>query len=93
MPSKTNCMRTIKNIKIAKTPIYQIFRDLGVKKEQIKLESKFSSDLDYDELDWLLLQYFIENRMKVQIVDRDIVNITTIGDLVNLVEHRRSNCA
>jgi acyl carrier protein len=86
-------MRTLNATRIDRTPIYKIFRDLGVEKEQIKLESSFASDLDYDDLDWLLLKYFIENRMKVQIVDRDIVNISTIGDLVNLVESKKEKYA
>jgi len=86
-------MKGVRTIKIEKNPMFQIFKDLGVKKEQIRLESNFSSDLDYDELDWLLLQYFIENRMKVQIVDGEIESISTIGDLVNLVESKRRNCA
>ena len=86
-------MKARRSIKIDRTPIFEIFQDLGVSKEQIKLESRFENDLDYDDLDWLLLKYFIENRMKVNIVDGDIVNLSTIGDLVNLVESRRIKCA
>ncbi|HPJ46614.1 MAG TPA: hypothetical protein PL017_10990 [Tenuifilaceae bacterium] len=86
-------MRASSNTQIEKTPIFDIFRDLGVEKDRIRMDSNITSDLDYDDLDWLLLQYFIENRMNVQIVERDILNITTIGDLVNLVESRRNNCA
>lgn len=86
-------MRASSNTQIETTPIFDIFRDLGVEKDRIRMDSNITSDLDYDDLDWLLLQYFIENRMNVQIVERDILNITTIGDLVNLVESRRNNCA
>lgn len=86
-------MRTASITKIERTPIFEIFQDLGVSKEQIKLESRFETDLDYDDLDWILLKYFIENRMNVNIADGDIVNISTIGDLVSLVESRKRKFA
>lgn len=86
-------MRAKINTRIERTPIFDIFRDLGVEKDRIRMDSNITNDLDYDDLDWLLLQYFIENRMNVQIVERDILNISTIGDLVSLVESRRNNCA
>lgn len=58
---------------------------LGVSKENIKLDSNFLEDLAADTLDVVELILAIEEEFDISIPENDSESIKTVGDLVNYV--------
>nr|Q3AQ12.1 RecName: Full=Acyl carrier protein; Short=ACP [Chlorobium chlorochromatii CaD3] len=58
---------------------------MGVNKDQIKMESKFSDDLGADSLDTVELIMELENAFDVQIPDEDAEKIATVQQAVDYI--------
>ncbi|HNZ50725.1 MAG TPA: acyl carrier protein [Bacilli bacterium] len=66
-----------------------IAKELNLKEENIKLESKITEDLGADSLDAVELIMAIEDEFSVQVSDEAAQNIRTVGDIVNLLEKNK----
>ncbi|MDR1253846.1 MAG: acyl carrier protein [Oscillospiraceae bacterium] len=57
-----------------------------VKEDEIKIETKISTDLGADSLDIVDLLMSIEDEFEIEIPDEEIGNIQTVGELVSYIE-------
>jgi acyl carrier protein len=66
-----------------------IVSKMGVNKDQIKQESKFSDDLGADSLDTVELIMELENEFGVQIPDEDAEKIGTVQQAVDYIVNKK----
>ena len=59
---------------------------LDVDAEAIKMESSITEDLHADSLDVVDLIMAIEGEFDLEIPDREVANIETLGDAVKIIE-------
>ena len=62
---------------------------MGVNKDQIKMESKFSDDLGADSLDTVELIMELENEFGVQIPDEDAEKIGTVQQAIDYIVNKK----
>ena len=67
-----------------------ISEQLGVKKEEIKLESSFIDDLGADSLDTVEVVMALEEEFGIEIPDEDAEKITTVGQAVKYIDDKVS---
>ena len=67
-----------------------VIEQLGVAKEEVKLESKFVDDLKADSLDVVELVMEFEDEFEVTIPDDDYDKIKTVGDAVSYITAKQS---
>lgn len=65
-----------------------ISEQLGVKKEEIKLESSFVDDLGADSLDTVEVVMALEEEFGIEIPDEDAEKITTVGEAVKYIDEK-----
>ncbi|MDQ0970213.1 acyl carrier protein [Neobacillus niacini] len=63
---------------------------LGVKMENIKMESSFKDDFDADSLDMVDLTMEIEDEFAIEINDKVAATLQTVGDVVNYIQNQRN---
>ncbi len=62
---------------------------LGVKEEEVKLESKFVDDLGADSLDLVELIMSFEDKFGIEISDQDAEKIVTVKDALEYIESHK----
>jgi acyl carrier protein len=67
-----------------------VSEQLGVAKEEIKLESKFVDDLKADSLDVVELVMEFEDEFEITIPDDDYDKIKTVGDAVKYITDKKN---
>ena len=67
-----------------------VSEQLGVAKEEIKLESSFVDDLKADSLDVVELVMEFEDEFEVTIPDDDYDKIKTVGDAVTYITAKKN---
>lgn len=72
-----NTEQTIKHI---------IAEQLRIDESKINMDSDFKNDLNADSLDVVEIALCIEDELEIEIPDDDAGNITTVGDVVRLIE-------
>jgi len=74
-----------------KDQVYDIIvSKMGVGKEQIKDDSKFTDDLGADSLDTVELIMEFENKFGIQIPDEDAEKISTVQDAISYISEKKS---
>ncbi|MFB3162546.1 acyl carrier protein [Neobacillus sp. 179-J 1A1 HS] len=63
---------------------------LGVKMENIKMESSFKDDFEADSLDMVDLTMEIEDEFAIEISDKIAATLQTVGDVVNYIQNQRN---
>ncbi|MFB3166627.1 acyl carrier protein [Neobacillus sp. 179-C4.2 HS] len=63
---------------------------LGVKMENIKMESSFKDDFEADSLDMVDLTMEIEDEFAIEISDKVAATLQTVGDVVNYIQNQRN---
>ena len=62
-----------------------VVKQLGVKEEEIKNESKFIDDLGADSLDTVELVMALEEEFDLEIADEDAEKISTVNEAVDYI--------
>ena len=65
-----------------------IAQQLGLKKEEIKLESSFVEDLGADSLDTVEVVMALEEVFGIDIPDEEEEKITTVGEAIKYIEEK-----
>ncbi len=65
-----------------------IVEQLGVKEEDITLETSIINDLGADSLDVVELVMALEEAFDVEIPDETAEKINTVGDIISYLEHQ-----
>ncbi len=63
-----------------------VVEQLGLEREKVSLESKFSDDLGADSLDTVELVMALEEEFDIEIPDEEAEKITTLREAVSYVE-------
>ncbi len=73
-----------------RTKVYDIIvSKMGVAKDQIKDESKFTDDLGADSLDTVELVMEFENQFQIQIPDEDAEKISTVHSAIEYIVEKK----
>ncbi|MEA3328444.1 MAG: acyl carrier protein [Candidatus Omnitrophota bacterium] len=65
-----------------------IVEQLGVKSEEVNINSSFIDDLGADSLDTVELVMALEEEFGIEIPDEDAEKITTVGQAVKYIEEK-----
>jgi acyl carrier protein len=68
--------------------LYKVLRKTGVPRDQIKPDASFIEDLNFDQLDWTLFVYYLEDYFKIQLEDFDINEFTLVNDIFKVVKRK-----
>ena len=77
------------SVSIEEKVIGIVSEQLGVAKEEIKIESKFVDDLKADSLDVVELVMEFEDEFEITIPDDDYDKIKTVGDAVKYIQEKQ----
>jgi len=75
-------------IRTIKRNLYRVLRKTGVKKEDISLEANFEDDLHFDNTDWTIFTFYLENIFKVKVADESLKKLHNINDTLNLMRQK-----
>lgn len=67
--------------------LYRVLRKTGVQKDDIKEDSLYLEDLNFDSVDWKIFTYYLENIFKVTFKDEELSRLRNIDDTLSLVTH------
>lgn len=71
--------------------IFELISDkLGINEDEISIDSDFRKDLSADSLDISELMMNFEDEFSVIVPESDMVNLKTVGDVVNYVRQKLS---
>jgi acyl carrier protein len=62
--------------------------ELGLERDDITMEARFEEDLDVDSLGVVELLMALEDNFDVKIPDEEAEKLTTVGEAVDLVNHK-----
>ncbi len=65
-----------------------VVEQLGVEENKVRLDTKLMDDLGVDSLDLIELVMRIEGKFDINIYDKYVKNIVTVGDAVKAIKER-----
>ncbi len=72
--------------------VYEIIRRiLGVPMNEIKPEARLIEDLNADSLDAVDLADAIEERFELEILDSELIDYETVGEIIAAIERKRQH--
>ncbi|WP_423129547.1 acyl carrier protein [Gaoshiqia sp. Z1-71] len=74
--------------KTIRRTLYKVLRKTGVPRDEIELDASFQEDLKFDQVDWALFLYYLENSFNIAIRDEEVSRLYQIKDSIELVAGR-----
>lgn len=68
-----------------------IIKQLGVTAKEITMDASFINDLGADSLDIVTLILTLEEEFNIQITDREVEKLDTVGKAINYIKNRLIN--
>ena len=65
--------------------LYRVLRKTGVQKQNIKLNSSFSDDLRFDNVDWSIFAYYLEGVFDISINDDELDNLQNVQNTIQFL--------
>ena len=70
--------------------VFKLIADtLEIDEKKINLETDFLNDLDVESLDLVDLVTAFEDKYEVEIADKDVKDLHTVGDVINYIKERQ----
>lgn len=66
--------------------LYRVLRKTGVQKEDISPGASYQDDLYFDNVDWSIFTYYLENIFKKNFDDEDLNKFNNINDTLNFLK-------
>ncbi|WP_159521358.1 acyl carrier protein [Sunxiuqinia indica] len=73
--------------KTIRRTLYRVLRKTGVPRKEIELDAAFNDDLNFDQVDWALFLFYLEDFFKIDVKDEEISRMHVVKDTLSLVEH------
>jgi acyl carrier protein len=74
------------SLELSNKVIETVASQLGLPKEQVKLDSNFTDDLGADSLDLVEMMMALEEQFEVTIADEAAEKLTTVQSIVDYIE-------
>lgn len=73
--------------KTIRRTLYRVLRKTGVPRNNIELEASFENDLNFDQLDWAIFLYYMEDTFNIAINEEDVSRLNQVKDSLELIEN------
>ncbi|MEL7585742.1 MAG: phosphopantetheine-binding protein [Prolixibacteraceae bacterium] len=73
--------------KTIRRSLYRVLRKTGVPRDNIELEASFQNDLKFDQVDWAIFLYYMEDTFNIAIDEEDVSRLSHVRDSLELVEN------
>lgn len=73
--------------KTIRRTLYRVLRKTGVPRDNIELEASFQEDLNFDQVDWAIFLYYMEDSFNIAIREEDVSRLNQVKDSLELVEN------
>ncbi|MGD9558616.1 MAG: acyl carrier protein [Mangrovibacterium sp.] len=73
--------------KTIRRTLYRVLRKTGVPRDDIELEASFREDLNFDQVDWAIFLYYMEDSFNIAIREEDVSRLNQVKDSLELVEN------
>ncbi len=67
--------------------LYRVLRKTGVQKESITLDASFREDLFFDNVDWKIFTFYLENVFNISFKDEELNGLNSINDTLLLIRN------
>ncbi len=67
--------------------MYKVLRKTGVPRNEIELEASFRDDLNFDQVDWALFLFYLEDSFDIAINEEEVSRLNQVKDSLELVEN------
>lgn len=65
--------------------LYRVLRKTGVDKKNIRVNSSFNEDLQFDKVDWMLFTYYLEGVFDITIKDDELLKLNNIQNTIQFL--------
>lgn len=73
--------------KTIRRTLYRVLRKTGVPRNNIELEASFQDDLNFDQVDWAIFLYYMEDTFNIAINEEDVLRLNQVKDSLELIEN------
>ena len=73
--------------KTMRRTLYRVLRKTGVPRNEIELDASFNDDLNFDQVDWALFLFYLENTFNIAVEDEEISQLYQVRDSLELVKN------
>lgn len=73
--------------KIARRTLYKVLRKTGVSRNDIELDASFQEDLKFDQVDWIIFLYYMEETFNICIGDDEANQLFQVKDTLKLLKN------
>ena len=73
--------------KTIRRTLYRVLRKTGVPRDNIELEASFHDDLNFDQVDWAIFLYYMEDSFNIAINEEDVSRLNQVKDSLELIEN------
>ncbi|MDD4190072.1 MAG: acyl carrier protein [Mangrovibacterium sp.] len=73
--------------KTIRRTLYRVLRKTGVPRNSIELEASFRDDLNFDQVDWAIFLYYMEDTFNIAINEEDASRLNQVKDSLELIEN------
>ena len=72
--------------KTIRRTLYKVLRKTGVPRNDIELDASFNDDLQFDQVDWALFLFYLEDSFKINVEEKEISQMYQVKDTLNLMK-------